>query len=70
LALYEQFKLTHKAVLRQDHLSQETFRKHMNENEQATHNPFSAPVLTEFTAENQEATERHKKIVQLLIELS
>ena len=42
----------------------------MNENEQATRNPFSAPVLTEFTAENQEATERHKKIVQLLIELS
>ena len=42
----------------------------MNENEQAARNPFSAPVLTEFTAENQESTERHKKIVQLLIELS
>lgn len=70
LQLYEAFKSQHKASLRNNHISPAAYASHVKVNEAISKDPMSAPVLTELTAENFDATERQKKIVKLLINLS
>lgn len=51
--LYETFKSQHKTALRQTHVSPSKYTRQVQDNKETTRNPFDAPVLKNYSRENQ-----------------